>query len=64
MLRRMLLVLFALAVVLLTGTVGYTTIEGWALFDALYMTVITIASVGFMEVHDISARPVGRSRFS
>ncbi len=29
-------------------------IEGWPLLDSLYMTVITIASVGFMEVHPLS----------
>jgi voltage-gated potassium channel len=40
--------------VLIAGTVGYTLIEGWSLFDALYMTVITLATVGFREVHDLS----------
>ncbi|MBI5074085.1 MAG: NAD-binding protein [Nitrospirae bacterium] len=29
-------------------------IEHWPLLDSLYMTVITIASVGFMEVHPLS----------
>jgi len=29
-------------------------IEHWPLFDSLYMTVITIASVGFMEVHPLT----------
>lgn len=41
-------------VLLLVGTLGYIIIEGWAFFDALYMTVITIATVGYGEVHDIS----------
>ena len=36
------------------GTVGYQLIEGWDFFDALYMTVITVASVGFQEVHPLS----------
>jgi len=36
------------------GTAGYMAIEGWNLIDALYMTVITLASVGFKEVHDLS----------
>lgn len=36
------------------GTFGYMTIEGWSGFDALYMTVITLATVGFKEVHDLS----------
>jgi voltage-gated potassium channel len=29
-------------------------IEGWGLIDALYMTVITLATVGYGEVHEIS----------
>lgn len=36
------------------GTAGYMAIEGWNFIDALYMTVITLASVGFKEVHDLS----------
>lgn len=36
------------------GTIGYMLIEGWNFIDALYMTVITLASVGFKEVHDLS----------
>lgn len=44
--------------VLLTaaGAVGYMTIEGWGLADSLYMTVITITSVGYEEVHPLSPR--------
>jgi voltage-gated potassium channel len=39
-------------VLLLTfGTVGYVLIEGWSLIDGLYMTVITLATVGYGEVH-------------
>lgn len=36
------------------GTAGYHLIEGWGLFDALYMTVITIGTVGYGEVHPLS----------
>jgi voltage-gated potassium channel len=43
-----------LLVVLAGGTLGYTLIEGWGIFDSLYMTVITVATVGFHEVHDLS----------
>jgi voltage-gated potassium channel len=43
-----------LVVVIGCGTLGYTLIEGWTPFEALYMTVITLATVGFREVHDLS----------
>lgn len=40
--------------VIIVGTSGYMLIEGWSFIDALYMTVITIATVGFQEVHKLS----------
>ncbi len=46
--------LFILLVLVSLGTVGYMTIEGWRFLDALYMTVITLATVGFQEVHHLS----------
>lgn len=36
------------------GTAGYMLIEGWSPLDAVYMTVITLATVGYGEVHPIS----------
>ncbi len=39
--------------IIVLGTVGYMVLEGWGFMDALYMTVITIASVGFSEVHPL-----------
>jgi voltage-gated potassium channel len=36
------------------GTAGYMVIEGWDILDALYMTVITMGTVGYNEVHEIS----------
>jgi voltage-gated potassium channel len=47
------------AVLVGAGTVGYHLIEGWRPFDALYMTVITLTTVGFAEVHPLS--PAGRA---
>lgn len=40
--------------IILIGTVGYTILEGWNLFDAFYMTVITISTTGFKELHPLS----------
>ena len=37
------------------GTVGYMVIEGWNLLDSLYMTIITITTVGYREVHTLSS---------
>lgn len=46
-------IIIALCIVLF-GTVGYILIESWEFLDALYMTIITISTVGFSEVHHIS----------
>jgi voltage-gated potassium channel len=46
------------AMVLLTGMVGYHFIEGWPYLDALYMTIITVSTVGFREVEPLS--PAGK----
>jgi voltage-gated potassium channel len=43
-----------LLIVLVGGTLGYLIIEGWSVWDALYMTVITVTTVGYREVHPMS----------
>jgi voltage-gated potassium channel len=48
------LALVLLALVVLGGTVGYVVIEDWSYWDALYMTVTTVATVGYREVHPLS----------
>ncbi len=39
----------------LLGTLGFSLIEGWSFFDAFYMTIITISTVGFGETHPLSS---------
>lgn len=39
----------------LGGAVGYMVIEGWSFTDALYMTVITLSTVGYGEVQRLSS---------
>ncbi|MBI5117393.1 potassium channel protein [Candidatus Poribacteria bacterium] len=56
--QRLILVLTSVTLVLMAGVVGYMLIEGWEFLDALYMTVTTIATVGFSEVRPLS--PLGR----
>jgi len=36
------------------GTAGYMLIEGWDLHDALFMTITTVTTVGYGEVHPLS----------
>ena len=50
-LRNGILVLF---LIILTGTSGFMLIEGWNFPDSLYMTIITITTTGFEEVHQLS----------
>lgn len=44
----------ALAVIILIGAIGYMLIEGWSFIDAIYMTITTISTVGYDEVHPLS----------
>ena len=56
--RNIIRALIMLGLVLLVGTAGYVVIEGWQILDAIYMTVITITTVGYGEVRTVS--PTGR----
>jgi voltage-gated potassium channel len=56
--KRFILDVFIFILILLGGCFGYIAIEGWNGFDALYMTVITLTTVGFQEVHTLS--PAGK----
>jgi len=50
--------LYLILIIILVGIVGFHVIEGWSFLESLYMTVITIFTVGFKEVRDLS--PLGR----
>ena len=39
----------------IVGTIGYLLIEGWSWFDSLYMASITVFTIGFEEVHPLTA---------
>jgi voltage-gated potassium channel len=51
---RLSLYLFLFLSVLVGGMIGYHLIEGWPLDECLYMTLITVSTVGFGEVHPLS----------
>jgi voltage-gated potassium channel len=43
-----------LSLMVLAGTAGYMIIEGWSAWDAFYMTIISLTTVGYREVHPLS----------
>lgn len=53
--KRLIFALIFITCVVIAGSAGYMLIEGWSCLDSLYMTIITIASVGYKEIHDLSA---------
>ncbi|MCK5821499.1 MAG: potassium channel protein [Bacteroidales bacterium] len=54
-LNSTLLAVIFLIVVIVIGIVGYQIIEGYTFEEALYMTVITMSTVGFTEVRALSS---------
>ena len=46
--------LLLLVLVTAGGTVGYVVVEGWSWWDAFYMTIITVTTVGYREVHTLT----------
>jgi voltage-gated potassium channel len=57
--QRIIYPLAAILGTILFGMVGYRAIEGWSWFDGLYMTVITLATIGYGETNPLS--PAGRA---
>lgn len=46
-----------LLAIMVVGAIGYVTIEGYSILDAVFMTIITVSTVGFGEVKPLS--PMG-----
>jgi len=56
--RRFVYAIVGIAIIVLCGAVGFRLIEGMTLIDSLYMSVITVSTVGFEEVKPLG--PTGR----
>ena len=54
MLRKILLLSAILIALLVLGSLGFVWLEGWDYFDALYMTVTTLTTLGGGEVQPLS----------
>jgi len=52
--NRLISIAAALLLIVLGGTVGFVVIEQYSWFDAFYMTLITVSTVGYAEVHPLS----------
>lgn len=51
---RIQLALILLAIVVLAGTLGFHVIEGWTWFEGFYMTLTTMTTIGYGEIHPLS----------
>lgn len=51
---ELLFVFLVFLLLLAFGTAGYMVLEGWNAIDSLYMTVISVSTVGFGEIHPLS----------
>ncbi len=51
---HLIIVVLCSALLIALGTVGYMLIEKWSVLDSLYMTVITLSTIGYGEVHAVS----------
>ena len=47
--------LIALIVMLVSGTVFYSAVENWSLVDSVYFCVMTLATVGYGDLHPTSS---------
>ncbi|OGR01161.1 MAG: hypothetical protein A2284_08100 [Deltaproteobacteria bacterium RIFOXYA12_FULL_61_11] len=52
--ERFLIAFVAILSLFVIGSLGYRVIEGWPLFDGVYMTMITLATIGYGETHELS----------
>ncbi len=54
--RRLVIAAGLLLLVIVVGTLGFTALEGWPLFDALYFTVMNVTTVGSAQQTDVAGK--------
>ncbi|MCK9224240.1 MAG: potassium channel family protein, partial [Candidatus Muirbacterium halophilum] len=52
--KQLKLALLYVLMIVGSGVAGFMLIEKWKFIDSLYMTIITLTTVGFSEIHPIS----------
>jgi voltage-gated potassium channel len=52
--RHLQYTLAALVTIAAIGVIGFRLIEGWGWLDSVYMVVMTMGTVGYREVHELS----------
>ena len=52
--RKSFYIISLVILLVVSGTFGFVYIEGWQPFDAFYMTIITLTTTGYQEVHPLS----------
>lgn len=52
--RRLALIAIATLITLAGGTLGFVLIDHYPVFDAFYMTLTTVTTVGYGELHTLS----------
>ncbi len=54
--RKVYVAFLLVGVIVVSGTIGYHVLMGWSLSDSLYMTLITVTTIGYNEVHPLNTQ--------
>jgi voltage-gated potassium channel len=54
--KKLIQVLAMVVFIIVFGTIGYVVLEGWTFLDSIYMTITTITTVGYREIHELSLK--------